>query len=379
MIHLLLTLFLFLNPIANPSFSALHSIDTMATTYQPLNQRASIVPGYQSIEQRATVNPYAPYYQQNPSRAASFVPTAPAARTSVGATPTTAAPAPAAGPAFDQEAAQRALMDQVNNVYGDAYNTLGQQEQQVRAGEQDLYTQFTSPYDAQRPLIDQAYSEGQTLNKQQQDTSGQQEQNALAAARRLYGELSQGVQQRFGGSNSAGEFANAFFGREFQRNMGQVQQTAGQNMQKLMDQAKTIQDQHAAQLQQLETQKQGALAQARNVFNEKLSAINNARLGLDQNKAQLKLQALQELRANVQNVLAGAQQLEQQARAQVTQAQTQLQAQVQVFRAQAGSPVDLQAIAQPYYSQLQQNQASPTAMLSQVYGQVGRKDEQRPY
>lgn len=278
---------------------------------------------------------------------------------------------------FNQGEAGAQLQAQVDSVYGDAYSNLDRQEASVRAGEQDLYTQFSAPYDAQRPLLDQALKEGQTLNTQQQGASKQQEANALSAAKRLYQELSQGVQQRFGGGNSASDFAKAFFGREFQKNMGNIQNVAGQNMQKLLDQATNIQNDYNSKIQQLNKEKEGALAQARNVFNEKLAAINSARFGLDQNKAQLKLQALQELRANVQNVLANAMELEQRVQSSLQQGQAQLAAQVQAYRAQTGQAVDLSAVPNAYYSTFgRQSAYNPAALLSNVYG-YRREDERK--
>lgn len=202
-------------------------------------------------------------------------------------------------------------MGQLNGLYDESLGLLNQQEQSTLAGKQDFLNQYTQPFDAQKPLLEQAYQAGVGANQNQQYQSQLSERSAIDDARRLYNELGQGVKQRFGGSNSAGEFANAFYGREFQRQTGNIQNTAGQNMQTLLGKAQEIRQQYDAQLSSLEMQKNAALSQARDAFQQRLDAINNARLGIAQNKAQLKLQALQEFRANVMNVQAQAQALAQ--------------------------------------------------------------------
>jgi hypothetical protein len=268
---------------------------------------------------------------------------------------------------FDANAAQNQLMGQVDSAYGDVYGNLNNQESQLRGGEQDLYNSFTQPYDAQQPILDQARDQGLQLNQSQVNDTNQTKENALAAARRLYQELSQGVQQRFGG-NSAGEFANAFYGREFQRGQGNIQNTAGQNIQKLYDAATKINEDHEAQTKQLSMQKEAALSQARDVFNQRLTAINNARLGADTNKAQLKLQALQDLRSTIANVQSSALAYQQQIQSQVAQMQGQLAANVQAYKAQAGQATDLNAIPDAVYSQFGNPQQQSTQYLNNVYG-----------
>lgn len=207
---------------------------------------------------------------------------------------------------------QDQYMGEINNAYNSSYDALNQQEASTRAGEQNFYDQFTKPYDAQQPLLQQAYTSGVNLNKQQQTTNEQNKMSSIDSNRRLYNELAQGVHQRFGGSNSAGEFANAFYGREFQRQMGNTQNTAGQNQQALLTKLQEIQGEFDAKVQSLAMQKQAALAQAKDAFQQRLDAINNARIGLDQNKAQLKLQALQEFRQRAYQVQDQANQLAQQ-------------------------------------------------------------------
>lgn len=238
----------------------------------------------------------------------------------------------------------------VDNAYNDANNLLNQQESGVKAGEQDLYNQATAPYDAQRPLLDQALNEGQTAVESAKMGVRKDEQNALSAARNLYQELNQAGIQRFGGSSSAGEFANQLLGREFQRNVGKAFDTAGQNIQKLVDKGIQIKQNYDTQLQSLETQKQGALSQARDVFRQRLDQINNTRLGLSENKAQLKLQALQQLRSEAMQIAQQHEQFRQQLIAQSQAADLNLRNAISQYRATATSPVAVDAQGNPTMS-----------------------------
>jgi hypothetical protein len=251
----------------------------------------------------------------------------------------------------------------IDSAYNEANGILGQQEQSIRAGEQDLYTQATSPFDAQRPMLDQALQEGQTSVESAKMGVKKDEQNALSAARNLYQELNQAGIQRFGGSSSAGEFANQLLGREFQKNVGKAFETSGNNMQKLVEKGIQIKQNYDTQLQSLETQKQGALAQAKDVFRQRLDQINNTRLGLSENKAQLKLQALQQLRSEAMAISQQHEQFRQQLYLQSQAADQNLKASISQYRSTAMTPTSLDAQGNPVMSQFGTNQQAQTGTL----------------
>ena len=198
------------------------------------------------------------------------------------------------------------MSSEFDSYYGGSNDLLNQMEAQTKAGEQDFYNQYTNQYEAQKPLIQEAERQGYAVNASQVQDVNRQNESALASARRLYQELTQGAQQRFGGTSSSGEFANQLFGREYQRNQGNIVDTTGKNLRDLSAKYTDIQKNAQAQLQQLEYQKQGALSQARNAFNDKLMAINNSRFALEQTKASQKIAALQSHRANIQQIEATA-------------------------------------------------------------------------
>jgi len=267
---------------------------------------------------------------------------------------------------------QDQYMAEINNAYNSSYDALNKQYDTTMAGQQNFYDQFTQPYEAQKPLLEQAYTSGVNLNKQQQNTNSQNALNQTDQSRRLYNELSQGVHQRFGGANSAGEFANAFYGREFQRQMGGIQNTQGQNQQALLSKLQDIQGEHDAKLQSLEMQKQAALAQAKDAFQQRLDAINNARSVLDQNKAQLKLQALQEFRQRAYQVQDQANQLAQQLQLIHAQAGAALGSQVNAFGNSANTPTATNPYLAQQYAMI--NNMAPGSKFNQpmVVGSIGK-------
>lgn len=243
------------------------------------------------------------------------------------------------------------FVNETNRVYGELEGLVNQQEQSIRAGEQDLYTQATAPYDAQRPMLDQALAEGQQSVATAQQGVKKDEANAISEARRLYQELNQAGIQRFGGSSSAGEFANQILGREFQRNVGKAFDTAGQNMQKLVEKGIQIKQQYDSQLQSLEQNKQGALAQARDVFRQRLDQINNSRMAISENKAQLKLQALQQLRSEALAISQQYEQFRQQVYLQSMAADQNLKQAISSYRTTAMTPAAIDQQANANYSQ----------------------------
>lgn len=331
-------------------------------------QGNSGVPGLSSNQNISNVN-----FNPNVLGAQTNVPYNPQPQNKPGGSGTPpAAPIQNFAPAPSQPQAPQSdpYMDAINSVYGDSENILNRTEQGIRDGEQDFYKQYAAPFESQIPVLGQSRDTALAQTQNQLGQVQSQGENALSAARRLTNELMQGAQQRFGGVNSAGEFAKNFIGRELQRQMGDIQSTTGQNVQKLLDKQNEIQTNYSTQLQSLTQQKEGALAQARNEFQNKLREIDNARLGLSQNKAQLKLQALADLRNRAMAIEDQSRAYQQQLQQQVAQAILQTQSAVEAYRAQAGAPVNVNAIQQavsPFMNYQGQGQTDPYA---QIYGSL---------
>lgn len=249
---------------------------------------------------------------------------------------------------------------QINSVFDEVNNLLNQRQQTTEAGKQDYINQYTGQFDAQKPLLEASYNQGLALNQQQGQQASYDAEKAKAGQRQLFSELQQGNQQRFGGASSAGEVASALQGRQFQQNMGNVENTLGQNQQDLARQATQIQTNYQANLQSLEAQKQSAISQAQVAFQQRLDEISNMKLQNEQNKAQAKLGALQELRAQAQQIQTMYAQQQMQLDSDAKNAVAQIVSQVASYKQSAGQSVNLQQIAQ---------QTIPG--INQIYGTGG--------
>jgi hypothetical protein len=193
----------------------------------------------------------------------------------------------------DRQAQEQA---QIEQYYGLANDQVKGQIKSLKNSENDIYKTATSPYDQQSPLIQQAGQQGLGAIANQQSQAGAQEQSALAAARRLYSELTQRNVQAFGsGANSSvGQAAGEILGRSAQEQFGNVRNTAGQTQQTLATAARDLNDKMTAQLNSLELQKQQALSQAKLYFRDKLDQLNQDKTLIGQAKANAKLDVLRE-------------------------------------------------------------------------------------
>lgn len=264
-------------------------------------------------------------------------------------------------------------MAAIDNAYGEAMGYYNQMYDDAVKGKQTFLDQYTSPYEAMRPGMEQTYKGGLEQVDTQRRGQQVQEQSALDAAGRLYNEMMQGTRQRFGGTNSAGDFANAFYNREYMRQRGDIQNTAGQNYAALDTRVRELGDKFNAQVKELDLQKAAALSQAQNLFQQRLDQINGMKAEMAQNKAQMKLAALQEYRnrsyqledyyrtqqdtmkTNLMNIVSGLQN---------TNAQ---------LAAYGKTPVDVNAYMAPIYSMIGGGQ-TPT-FTSTVTGNTGKRDK----
>lgn len=233
---------------------------------------------------------------------------------------------------------QKAYNNKVNEYYGQAMGRLNTQESALRGSEQDYYNIATSPYDQQVPLINQATQQGQGAIQAQQGQAGVNEQNALAAARRLYDELTSRNRQAFGSGalGSVGQAAGEVLGRSAQSQFGTIRNTAGQTQQQLATAMRDLQDKANAQLQSLELQKGQALSQAKLWFKERLDAINALKTETSQAKSQAKLDALKEYRDYTRTLEAQATALRNQLTLNASNAYNGLTANTQNYATGAG-------------------------------------------
>lgn len=265
---------------------------------------------------------------------------------------------------------------QINELYGGTANFLQGLQESIRGSQDNILGAIGSQFDAQRPMLQQARDDLMFQNQSQQEGERVNQQNALAEARNLYSELGQANRQRFGGTSSTGEFANAIQGREFQRGQSRINQTSQANLQTLQQQASSIEKGYQSQLIQLESQKNSALSEARAQFEERVRQIDSLRAENEQSKAAAKLEALRELRTKAENIENQKRQFQQQLESQTLAAAQNIYSAVQAYAAEQGKAPDLAGLPGAEFSTLLGNQRTSESALPQGFF---RKPEAEPF
>jgi hypothetical protein len=221
------------------------------------------------------------------------------------------------------KAQEDALIDQ---YFGQGNDFLNQLEQSLKGTEQDFYSTYTSPYESQMPLINQAYQQGIGQLDSAKTGAYQTEQTALDAARNLFSELNSRNRQAFGGAglSSVGQASGELLGRTMMQEFGDIRQNTANTVQGLVQKGIEAKNYYDAQIQSINMQKENALSQAKLAFQEKLDEINSKRFQLQQDKAAAKLEALQTFNANVQGIRNQFMQFGQQLEAMKVQADLEL-------------------------------------------------------
>lgn len=264
------------------------------------------------------------------------------------------APSQQQQPSYDDQAAR--MQQEVDQLFSGGYDYLNQLQQSTQGMLPNLLTAAAAPYEAQLPILGQQRSDALSSNQGIQEAERNREQNAIAAARRLFQELTQANTQRFGGAqgNSAGQFVNDTLGKQLMSNIGNIQNTAGENIKGLLTQAQSIESNYQTQVASLTKAIEGAKAQAQSEFQARLDQINNSKFQLEQNKSTAKLDALRELRARIN---------------QIEDSNTAYARQLDMMKQQAVAPIQ-QALQQ--FGNVANQQVSlatpPTAQYSTVNG-----------
>lgn len=250
--------------------------------------------------------------------------------------------------------------NQINSMYGPTMDILNQNVGLIQGQKTSAEQQAAADLAANQSMLGtQKESVLGQLGTQARGVQTQKE-DALAQARRLYGELQRGNVQRFGGATSAGQAASEIQGAEAQRQFGQTGRSANEAFQKI-EQAKTdVENQYKTGLLQLQQQHQQGMAKIQNDFTNAIMQINNQRAATEQAKGQAKLQALENLRTQA---LA------------LTQQQTTFQQQLEAMKYQAD--LNIQQYAKTAGAAANTGNAAQTAFNTQTstlnpYSTVGQ-------
>src|SRR6185312_9870473 len=190
--------------------------------------------------------------------------------------------------------------DDINKAIDDTYNAsnqyLDQAQSQLQSDYPTTQQNINDQFNNDQSTLQTGYNQNLTAFGQQADQAAYNNENALAQARRLYSEVNQGYQQRFGGSTSAGQAAGEIANVAQQQQEGQDQRAYQQASTAINTQRTNTEQNFANSQQGLLVAKNQALQQAQQDFQAKLLQITQNRAANEQAKGQAKLQALQDLR-----------------------------------------------------------------------------------
>lgn len=236
--------------------------------------------------------------------------------------------------------------DPIQQAFDAVMGGINSQEQTLRDQQPSIQNDINSAYNTSKSTLDtQNQSNLRDLTTQEQQ-GGQRKEDALTAATRLYNELLQGGQQRFGGASSAGEAYSALAGRELQRNDQTIFTNYDNFMGQIANAKQNLNDKYSNALLQLETQKNAALNQAQRDFSDKLSQIAQIKAGAESDKDNARFSALQDLRNQVFQInLAVAQQQNS-----VNSVKQQLEDQIASYGASAGQQMSNTSAAGQSYA-----------------------------
>lgn len=267
----------------------------------------------------------------------------------------------------------------IDEAYGQSESYLNQAENQLNADYPTIQAEINAQGQLNNQLLDNSKTSALNQTGQQAMTAGQRQESALSKARRLYGELQRGYNQRFGGASSAGEAANEISNQERLRQEGTTRQDYGNTMRAIELQNQEIESNYNTGKLQLQQQTQQALNEAQRDFQNKLLTIAQNKALIGQAKAEARLASLQELRNNIYKINMQNMQFQQQLEAQKQAGQQQLQQ----FSTQSQSAVSnsqgaVDAYSPNIQSGLQTSYTQPGQNTSQeLYGvlNTGKKDE----
>jgi hypothetical protein len=188
------------------------------------------------------------------------------------------------------------LRKEIENAYQSQVGFLSQQEQNLQAQLPDYLSSIGSPFEQQRPLLEQQLSEQQAQGLTEQERLRGLEQQSLAQIRRGGEEQSLRAVQQFGGvgGSSAAQAASELIGREQLRQQGTARTQTVQGIQSVNDQLRAIQSEFNANVSKLQLQKEQALSQARLNFQQQLDSIRKEKALAGVTKAQQTISALQD-------------------------------------------------------------------------------------
>lgn len=196
----------------------------------------------------------------------------------------------------------QSLNDQINSIYDPSMALLGQQESNVRSqadtqkqGLNDQATYLQQMLDSQVKQL-----QGQTTDQQNALDLGKR--SALDQASNMFNQLQQQVQSKFGQGTGAGAFISDLQGQELLRNQGKIQSGYTDSVKAITDYANKVQEQSFTEYQRIQRELNTGIKSIDDELQNRLTAINGDRTQLQSAKNQQKMDVLRSAMENARNM-----------------------------------------------------------------------------
>ncbi len=277
---------------------------------------------------------------------------------------------------FDFQGDQNAYMAEIDKAFGGVMDYLNQNVGVLNQNKTSAEQAAQADIQANQALLDSQKGSSLRSLEGQQEQGVARKEDALSQARRLYQELTGGVRQRFGGATSAGQAASEILGTQLQKGMGQVQQQYGQFEQDIARGVQDVEEKFNQGKMQLQQAGQQALAKIQSDFTSSIMQINNMRAASEQEKGAARLNALMNVRNQVNQIKMQEMTFQQQLDSMREQAKLNVSSFNQTSGAAVQSGAQSLNTLQPQASVYSTLQGGKTSTADPYVGQIGMSTNQ---
>ena len=215
-------------------------------------------------------------------------------------------------------------MNAINDTYNPIMDYLSGEESRISGQMPSVLQSAQESFDNSKNTLNTGFEQGNTQLGQQGISAEQAKINEQNEQRQLYNELTMGGNQRFGGASSASEAYRALLGQEQQR-VGATTSQQYQTAKREIETAKfNLQQDYTNQIASLEQQNRDTQNAIRMEFDDRLSQIRSMRAESESAKANAKLGALQQYKAEMYNLSMANMQYKQELQSQAQAASSQI-------------------------------------------------------
>lgn len=212
-----------------------------------------------------------------------------------------------------------------NSIFAPAFEALTQQEQANQSGYEAGLSEAEGGT-VQRKAGLESEQEGRLagFDQQRQEATGQT-QSAVEQARRQASELQQGIQARFGGTTGTGRFQSEILGAQATRNIAQNQSALQNTLGKIGQSEESLKTEVTNLINQEDQRLESTKLQLRSQLQQSLADVGREKGRLESEKAQLRINTLNQYQQVLADVNARNTAFKQQLFQQTQQAQSELE------------------------------------------------------